>query len=132
MAARKKQPSAPTDGTFWRTTYTGPGSATGGTPMRIGLRDLSVQRLAQCSDWFGEAYGIPNEFIRRLMINEAKATMCAVWIGLQKAGRPVEDPRHLDFNFDEHFVALEDPQPPAKEKSGPPTEAETTDSDGTS
>lgn len=122
MAARRKKQEDANDGVLWRTKYTGPGAATGGTPIRISLRDLSVQRLLQCKQWFGESYGIPTEFLRLLAMNEAAAVMCAVWIGLQKAGRPADDARQLDFNLEDDFEALEDPQPPAEEKKDPPTE----------
>lgn len=132
MAARKKAPEPVNDGIFWRTLYKGPGSAPDGTPMRLGLKDLSVQRLLQLASWFGDDYGIPNEFIRRLMLNEARATMGAVWIGLQIAKRAVPDARELDFNYDEHFEHLEDVQPEAKEKKAPPTsDTATTDSTDT-
>lgn len=122
MAARKqKAPEPATDGVLWRTNYTGPGAAPGGTPMRIELKDLTVQRLLQMKQWFGDDYAIPNQFIFRLVQQEAAATMCAVWIGLQKAKRAVADARELDFNFDEHFEALEDVQPADEEKKAPPT-----------
>lgn len=120
MAARKKKPEAPSDGVIWRTTFRG-------TPIRLTMRDLTVQRLIQFKAWFGEQYAIPTEFLRLLFLNEAAAVMCAVWIGLAKAGKPVEDARELDFNLDEDFEALEDIQPTKeKEKEAPPTEGTTT------
>lgn len=123
MASKKtaQQPDA-NDGVFWRTLFKG-------IPIRLELRDLSVQRLRQAKQYFGEQYAIPSELIRLLLLGEADAMTIAVWIGLQKAkkwpirqdGRDIEDPRHLDFNLDEDFEALEDPQPPAPEKKDRPT-----------
>lgn len=131
----KKKPEARTDGVIWATTYKGPGAATGGTPIRLSLADLTMQRMLQLEAWFGEACGTPAELIRLILTTNVKGMMAAVWIGLQKAGRGVEDARTLDFNLDEHFEALEDPQPPAKEKKAdPPTVEETpsSSSDGAS
>lgn len=126
MPAKKKTPEPATDGIVWRTTYTGPGAAPSGTPIRIGIRDLSVQRLREAKAFFGERYGIPSEYLRLLLLNECDAVAVAVWIGLQKAGRPVQDPRELDFNLDEHFEPLEDPQPAAGESKPDPTPASET------
>jgi hypothetical protein len=125
MATRKtqQQPDV-TDSFFWRTIFRG-------VPMRLEYRDLSNQRLRVAGQLFGEDYEIPMEFIRRLLVGNMTALTVAVWIGLQKAnkwpfkqdGHEIDDPRQLDFNIDEHFEALEDPQPPAKGKGPqvPPT-----------
>lgn len=125
--AKRKKPEARTDGLIVSTMYSGPGAAPGGTAIRLEFADLSVQRLLQLEQWFGETCGTPSELVRLIILNNAKGMMALVWIGLQKAGRPVEDARTLDFNMGEHFEAIEDPQPPAKEKKdADPTEGEET------
>lgn len=132
MATRKtqQQPDV-TDGIFWRTQFRG-------VPMRLELRDLSNQRLRVAGQLFGEDYEAPTEFMRRLLVGNMTALTIAVWIGLQKAnkwpykqdGHEIDDPRQLDFNIDEHFEALEDPQPPkGKAAERPPTKASTTSGD---
>ena len=114
---------------FWRTRFRG-------TAIRISLADLTASRLRQMKAWFGSDYGIPNEFIALLLRGEVDAMACALWIGLQKAGKPVDHPMDLDFNLDEDFEKLEDP-PPAKPKGkakkgeGPTEESPTPDSEST-
>lgn len=120
MARKTQQQTEVTDGYFWRTIFRG-------VPMRLEFRDLSNQRLRAAAQLFGEDYDIPQEFIRRLLIGNMTALTIAVWFGLQKAnkwpfkqdGHEIDDPRQLDFNIEEHFEALEDPQPPAKVGKGP-------------
>ena len=125
MAQRKKPAPASTDGVLWRTKFRG-------TPIRLTFADLTVQRLRQMKQWFGESYGIPTEFMRLLFLNEVDAVTCGVWIGLQKARKPVDDPRDLDFNLSDDFETLEDVQPPEGEaKKNPPTAAEATASPST-
>lgn len=123
MATAKTRQQPVTDGFFWRTCFKG-------VAMRLELRDLSNQRLREAKHLFGEQYAIPTELIRLLLLREMDAVTVAVWIGLQKAkkwpfkqdGQEIDDPRHLDFNLDDDFEALEDPQPPEKEKAKrPPT-----------
>lgn len=125
---KKKKDDPVEDGVLFRTKYIGPGAAPSGTPIRLEYKDLSVQRLLQLKAWFGEDYGIPNQLIRLIILNEGAAMMALVWIGLQKAGRAVGDARELDFNTYEHFEALEDVQPKAGEKVPPTSDTETTDS----
>jgi len=111
---------------FWSTKFRG-------TPLRISLADLTAQRLRQMKAWFGEAYGIPTEFISLLLRGEVDAMACAVWIGLQKAGKPVEHPAEIDFNLESDFEKLEDPKPPAKGKGkGNPTPDESPTPDSAS
>lgn len=114
---------------FWRTTFRG-------TAIRISLADLTAQRLRQMKAWFGEAYGIPTEFISLLLRGEVDAMACALWIGLQKAGKPVDHPAELDFNIETDFEKLEDPAPAkgkGKGKKGedPTPESPTPDSAST-
>lgn len=129
MATRKteQQPDV-TDSIFWRTTFRG-------VDMRLELRDLSNQRLRGAKQFFGESYAIPMEFMRLLLAGEMDALTIAVWIGLQKAskwpykqaGHEIDDPRQLDFNIEEDFERLVDPQPPkGKGDKRPPTKATTT------
>lgn len=114
MAQRKSalaQSEKATDDILFRTRYKG-------TPIRLELRDLTVQRLRQLKQWFGEPYGIPTELMRRMLLQECDGLTAAVWIGLQKAKKPVGDARDLDFNLEDDFEKLEDVQP---EKADPPT-----------
>jgi hypothetical protein len=106
------------------------------TPIRLSLTDLTSGRLREMKHMFGESYGIPTEFIGLLLRGEVDALACAVWIGQQKAGKPVDDPRELDFNLDEDFQPLVDPEPAkpkgkGKGKTAEPNPTQTPDSAAT-
>jgi hypothetical protein len=105
---------------FWAVKYKS-------KPVRLNLGDLTVQRLREMKRRFGTEYGIPTEFISLLLRGDMDALACAVWIGQQKNGGEIEDPREMDFSLDD-FEAIEDPKPVEKKakgkKAADPTTAE--------
>ena len=108
---------------FWRIKYKG-------LPIRLEINDLSNQRMREMKVRFGPSYGIPSEFISLLLRGDMDAVACAIWIGQQKAGKEVEDPREMDFSLDDLEV-LEDPKPEgdAKGKGKRPTRPGTATAD---
>ena len=103
---------------FWQTKYKG-------KPIRISLGDLSLRRLMEFKSRYGDAYGIPMQFISLLLRGDMIATACAVFIGQQKAGGEVESLDTIDFTPDD-FELLED-APKAKAKKGAKTEPDPTE-----
>jgi len=113
---------------FWSTKYKG-------TPIRIGLQDLSLRRMMEFRARYGEAYGIPTQFISLLLQGDMIAIACAVWIGQHKAGVEVESLDAIDFSMDDFEPLPDDPKPKAKGKgkTDPPTkEADTPITDSAS
>lgn len=80
-----------------------------GTEYELDLKDLTVQRLSQIKQWYGKEYGTFNGLPTLIGELDAQAWACAVWIGQQKAGQPVEDPRHMEFSFDD-FEGVPEPE----------------------
>lgn len=122
--------------TFWATKYKD-------IPIRLDIGDLTLQRMREMKHLFGEAYGIPTEFINLLLRGDMDAMACAVWIGQQKAGVEVENPAEIDFSMND-FKALpvratqskkgrKDPNPtPASQTPDSPSGASTTSTTDTS
>jgi hypothetical protein len=107
---------------FWHIKYKG-------KPIDIALNDLSNQRL-RAMKVFGDAYGIPSEYMALLLRGDMDAVTCAVWINQQKAGGEVESLISIDFTLDD-FEAIEDPPAKAKKaakgKENPTRPSTTTD-----
>lgn len=111
---------------FWQTRFRD-------AEIRLGINDLSNQRMREMKARFGAEYGIPTEFIGLLLRGDMDAIACAIWIGQQKAGGNVEDPSSMDFTLDD-FEPLEDPKPKAGKgkKAADPTKATGTTTDDSS
>lgn len=90
-----------------------------GQNLSLSLEDLTIRRMRQIKNWFGDDYGIPAKFISLLLMGEVDALTSALWIHSEKVGDPIGAPLDYEFNLAE----FEEPdKPERKVGNADPTE----------
>lgn len=90
-----------------------------GREYRVDMDDLTNDRLIKMGQMLGKEYGTFDGLPRLMSERNSGAWACALWIGQQKHGYQVFDPREMDFKFSEFEFILD----PDEEDEEVPTEA---------